>query len=96
MGGGGRAAPYTPAGGGHQQQLSHTQIGNSSTREAVMEAIRKTSIADNGTTKEEVFAFISRIAQGISMAEVDKCVKSMTDEGLVYSTIDENHFMCTE
>lgn len=92
--GAGRVAPFTP-GMGNQHQIQ-SGGGNSSSKDMVLDAIKKTTIGDSGTTKDSVFQFISKIGAPISMNEISKVVQLMTDEGLVYSTIDEDHFMCTE
>jgi replication factor A2 len=96
----GAFTPGAPAygGGGSGVKVEALGGGDVSTRDAVIEAIRKTSSGDSGTTTHEVHNYLTRFGglPSISINEVTKIVQGMTDEGLVYSTIDESHFTCTD
>jgi len=95
----GAFTPGAPAygGGGSGVKVEALGGGDVSTRDAVIEAIRKTSSGDSGTTNNDVLAYLTRMnGLTISLNEVSKIVQGMTDEGLVYSTIDETHFTCTD
>ena len=72
--------------------------GGSSVKDAVLEAIKQTANnGEQGTTAQEVFEFMSKNNQTnrVGLNEIKKCMQSMSEEGTVYSTVDEEHFMYT-
>ena len=71
--------------------------GNSSVKDAVLDALRKVTLGmDQGTTVEDIHSYLQNQQSRVSKEEVMKCVQNMSDEGTIYSTVDENHYMCTE
>ena len=96
--GAGRAAPITPMLGAGRQALAAHDAGNSSVKESVLDAIRKTSagMGDTGTTVDAVFQFMMQAGTRASKDEVNRCINSMTEEGSIYSTVDEHHFLCID
>ena len=93
MGSLGGRAPVTP---GLNQQAAFGGQGGNDVREMILDAIKKTTYGDEGTTREAVFQRLQSTGKNITMAEVSKHVQQMHDDGAVYGTVDESHFMSTE
>ena len=65
-------------------------------RAEVLDAIKKTSTGEDGTTKAQVFQFLASSGKNIAMSDIAKFVVMMQEDGTVYGTIDEEHFMSCE
>ena len=90
----GNLAPRAPMTPGLQQ--AQGGVSSKEIRDAIVDAIRKTAVGDHGTTKQAVINYISAAGLGFNMQDVAKTLTLMHEDGAVYGTIDEDHFMSTE
>ncbi len=50
--------------------------------------------SDEGVHSEMAFRELSR--QGIAQSDMKKALAALADDGILYSTVDEDHFKSTE
>lgn len=91
----GNLAPRAPMTPGVQQAQGGVAIDRE-IRDAILEAIRKTANGDEGTTRKNVMGYIQSSGLNFNMQDVAKTLTLMHEDGAVYGTIDEEHFMSTE
>ena len=90
--GAGRGAPITPMLGGGRQAVS-MDVGNSTLKESIMEAVRKiTAENEAGADVNGIYAQLQQIGSRTTPAEITTCLQKMATDGDVYTTIDDNHF----
>lgn len=72
---------------------SSAQQGNSTMKDAVLKALQATTNADQGMHLDEVARFLKGQGIGIGRDEVQRQIELLSNDGLCYSTIDEEHYL---
>lgn len=84
----------TPQHTGQRLNIS-LQDNNSSLNDHVLTAVRGTS-SESGAHVDEIFNYLrSGLVPNVTIKSVKDVLKSLSDNGFVYSTIDEEHFLTT-
>ena len=94
----------TPAkqnGGGHALKQESNQSAARNLNDRVQAVFKRYGTADAGMHVDEAVSVMmaeSRAGGGPMVTEhaVRQCVKYLADEGVLYTTVDECHFQCTE
>ncbi len=87
MGMGGNMMMQSPAGPGGQRATNDSGVD-----EMLLKAIKATSGREEGTTVEETFEFLMKNKENITREKVDEKVRQWHEDGLLYGTIDDQHF----
>lgn len=100
MGGGGRLVPPTAGGhaaietygGGGQHRMSHASNGLSDAQNTVLDMIKQHA----GEVGMPLDQLLSVLRTRMDEANIRKTIDFLSNEGHIYSTIDDNHFRATD
>jgi replication factor A2 len=92
-------AGMSPAHGGYGKAAQAQSGGSKDMDGHLLAAIKRTSNSEEGTTVEEVFYSLSKDPKTASLftrETVARMVNTLTNDGMLYGTIDEMHFKSCE
>ena len=94
MGMGGGAMAMSPAGygGGMRAQGG----GDAGLDDQLLKAIKATSGSEEGTTVDQTFDYMVKAGANVTRDKVSRMVDNLTNDGVLYGTIDELHFKSCE
>jgi hypothetical protein len=89
-----------PNGGmGHQQQIQSSSAGsNNKLKDATMAAFRNCTDMEAGCNIADVINIVmnGELKNSIQPKDISKMIESLSDDGMIYSTIDDLHFLPSE
>lgn len=80
-----------------QQQLQSFSGSSNVLKEVTMKAFTNCTDMETGCNITDVISFVmSELKNSVQVKDITKMIESLSDDGMIYSTIDELHYLPSE